>query len=361
MVLTAKPEIFTINPYKPGLSKAKGNARIIKLSSNESPLGASPKAIEAYVGAQASLFRYPDGGATILREAIAGVYGFDANRIICGAGSDELISCICHAYAGPGDEVLYTQYGFLMYPIYTKIAGATPVAAQEKGLRTDVDALLAAVTDKTKIVFIANPNNPTGSYITKDELYRLRKSLPENILLVIDDAYAEYVSNPDYTSGAEIVDIADNTVMMRTFSKIHGLASLRIGWVYCPEPVVDVLNRVRGPFNVSGPAIYSAAAAIKDIEFTKKAKQHNDLWLPWLTKKMENSGLFVYPSVGNFILVEFPEGGKNANAANDYLMDKGIIGRKVDSYGLPKCLRFTIGLEEENNLLSKAIEEFMGA
>lgn len=361
MVLTAKLAILTIDPYKPGLSKAKGNVRIIKLSSNESPLGASPKAIEAYIEAAASLFRYPDGGATVLREAIASVYGFDASRIICGAGSDELIACLCHAYAGPGDEVLYTQYGFLMYPIYAKIAGATPVFALEKGLRTDVDALLAAVTDKTKIVFIANPNNPTGSYISKDELYRLRKDLPENILLVIDDAYAEYVSNADYTSGAELVDVAENTVMLRTFSKIYGLAALRIGWAYCPKSVADVLNRVRGPFNVSSPAIYAAAAAVRDVEFTREAKEHNDRWLPWLTKNMQNSGLVVHPSVGNFILVEFPQGAKNANAANDYLMGKGIIGRKVDSYGLPKCLRFTIGLEEENNALSAAVAEFMNA
>lgn len=358
MSLKPKSAILTINPYKPGLSKAKGD-RVIKLSSNETPLGASPKAIEAYIEAATALFRYPDGGATILREAIASVYGFDSNRIICGAGSDELIACLCNAYAGPGDEVLYTQYGFLMYPIYAKIAGATPVTATEKGLRTDIDALLASVTTKTKIVFVANPNNPTGSYITKNELHSLRKNLPENVLLVIDDAYAEYVSKDDYSSGVELVDVGDNTVMLRTFSKIYGLASLRIGWGYCPQSVVDVLNRVRGPFNVSSPAIYAAAAAVKDVEFVKKAKEHNDRWLPWLTKQMENCGLKVYPSVGNFILVEFPEGRRNADAANDYLMGKGIIGRKVDSYGLQKCLRFTIGLEEENNALSNAVAEFM--
>jgi histidinol-phosphate aminotransferase len=359
MSLTPKSSILTINPYKPGLSKANSNLPIIKLSSNETPLGASSKAIEAYGSAAKSLFRYPDGSATVLREAIGQVHGLNPDRIICGAGSDEIIAFLCHAYAGSGDEVLYTQHGFLMYEIYTKIAGATPVVAPEKNLRTDVDSLLAAVSSKTKIVFIANPNNPTGSYIPKSELHRLRSGLRDDILLVIDDAYAEYVSEDDYSSGVELVDIGENTVMTRTFSKIYGLASLRIGWAYCPESVVDVLNRVRGPFNVSSPAIFAATAAVKDVEFTKSAKEHNDKWLPWLTMQMEDAGLKVYPSVGNFILVEFPDGNKNANTANDYLMEKGIIGRKVDGYGLPKCLRFTIGLEVENIALSDAIKDFM--
>ncbi len=355
-----KSAILSIIPYKPGLSKAMGSARIIKLSSNESPLGASPKAIEAYINAAINLQRYPDGGATILREAIGGVYGLNPDKIICGAGSDEIIAMLCHAYTGAGDEVLYSEYGFLMYPIYAKIAGATPVIAKEKNLRADVDNLLAAVTPKTKIMFIANPNNPTGSYISKAELLRLRNGLPENVLLVIDGAYAEYVSKDDYTSGEELVDMGENTVMTRTFSKIYGLASLRIGWAYCPESVIDILNCVRGPFNVSTTAILAASAAVRDVKFTKEAKEHNDRWLPWLSKQMENSGLKVYPSVGNFILVEFLDGAKNADKANDYLMDKGIIGRKVESYGLPKCLRFTIGLDEENKALSDAVAGFMG-
>jgi len=354
----AKSAILTITPYKPGLSKA-ASGRVIKLSSNETPLGASPLAIEAYKGAANSLFRYPDGSATVLREAIGEVYGLNPDRIICGAGSDEIIAMLCHAYAGVGDEVLYTQYGFLMYPIYAKIAGATPVTAPEKNLRADIDSLLASVTTKTKIVFIANPNNPTGSYISTDEMRRLRAGLREDILLVIDDAYAEYVSKPDYSTGQELVDIGENTVMTRTFSKIYGLAALRIGWAYCPQTIVDVLNRVRGPFNVSIPAIYAASTAVRDVDFTRKAKEHNDIWLSWVTGQMEKSGLKVYPSVGNFILVEFPENKKNADNANNYLMEKGIIGRKVDGYGLPKCLRFTIGTEEENHILCAAVEEFM--
>lgn len=354
-----KAAILTIEPYKPGLSKAGSDVKVRKLSSNESPLGASPKATQSYMDAAKSLYRYPDGGATILREAIGEVYGFNPDRIICGAGSDEIIAMLCHAYAGVGDEILYSQYGFLMYPIYAKISGATPVTAPEKNLRTDVDALLAAVTTRTKIVFIANPNNPTGSYIPKSELHRLRKNLPENVLLVIDDAYCEYVSNPDYTSGEELVDMFDNTVMTRTFSKIYGLSSLRIGWAYCPQIIADVLNRVRGPFNVSTPAIIAASEAVRDVEFTKAAKEHNDKWLAWLSGNLENIGLKVHPSVGNFILVEFPQGTKNADAANDYLMERGIIVRKMASYGLPNCLRITIGLEEDNIAVKESIVDFL--
>lgn len=358
MSLTTKPSILTINPYKPGLSKAKGRDKVIKLSSNESPMGASAKAIAAYTDIAKSLQRYPDGGATILREAIGEVYGLNPDRIICGAGSDEIISFLCHAYAGAGDEVLHTEYGFLMYPIYAKVAGATPVSVPEKNLCADIDAIIAAVTDKTKIVFIANPNNPTGSYVPATEMKRLRGNLPDNVLLVIDDAYAEYVTAHDYSDGKEFVDEGDNTVMLRTFSKIYGLAALRIGWAYCPDSVADILNRVRGPFNVSSPAIAAAAAAVRDVEFTKAAQDHNTFWLPRLSNGFKDLGLKVYPSVGNFILVEFGS-EEQANSADSYLMERGIIGRKVTSYGLPKCLRFSIGLEEENKALLDAVENFV--
>lgn len=351
--------ILDIIPYTPGKSKAGDAKKIIKLSSNETPLGPSPKAIQAYTEAVSKLQRYPDGGSTIAREAIAQVYNLDPSRIICGAGSDEVIGLLCKAYAEPGSEVIYTEHGFLMYPIYAKIAGAHPVVVKEDNLRADVDAILAAVTAKTRLVFLANPNNPTGSYITKDEVHRLRKELRSDILLVIDGAYCEYVDRPDYSDGIELVEQTDNTVVTRTFSKIYGLASLRIGWGYCPAGIADVLNRVRGPFNVSASAQVAAAAAVKDQEHVAKAKAFNDKWLPWLEQQCQALGLKVHPSVANFILIAFPDGEKQATAANDYLMAHGIIPRMVTNYGLADCLRVTVGLEDENKAFVSALKDFL--
>src|SRR5918999_2526993 len=250
-----KPGILDIEPYVPGESSVSERIRPIKLSSNENPLGAGPKAIEAYKAAAGRLGRYPDGAATVLRQAIARAYGLNPDRIVCGAGSDELLNLLAHAYLGPGDEAIFTEHGFLVYRIATLASGAIPVAAPEKDLRTDVDAILARVTPRTRVVFIANPNNPTGTYIPFDEVRRLRRGLPDNVLLILDAAYAEYVRRNDYEAGLELVATTANTVMTRTFSKIHGLAALRLGWIYCPAAIADVLNRIRGPFNVSGPAL----------------------------------------------------------------------------------------------------------
>lgn len=355
MSLQPKPSILDITPYVPGRSKSAAK-RTIKLSSNESALGVSPKAMAAYEDAAKTLHRYPDGSATELRQAIGEVYGLDPDRIVCGAGSDELIALLIQAYAGLDDEVLYSQYGFLMYPISALKVGAKPIKAPEKGLRTDISALASHVTPKTKIVFIANPNNPTGSYISREELASLRRSLPQNVLLVIDSAYAEYVEKADYTAGADIVDMGDNTVMLRTFSKIYGLGSLRIGWAYCPPAIVDILNRVRGPFNVSTSAIKTAAAAVRDVAFTEKARQHNTKWLQWLAGEIAALGYKVHPSVANFLLVEFPKTlGKNAEAVNKFLQGEGIIVRDMSAYALPDCLRITVGTEEENRLLIAAL------
>lgn len=361
MRLTPKPGILEIKPYVPGSSKSDSKARTIKLSSNESAMGASPKAIAAYTEEAQRLHRYPDGGATKLREAIGAVYHLNPDRIVCGAGSDELIALLIQAYAGQGDEVLYSQYGFLMYPISALKVGAVPVKAPEKEYRTDVEALLAAVTERTKIVFVANPNNPTGSYISRDELMHLRRHLPEDVLLVIDSAYAEFVDKADYTAGEDIVDFGENTVMTRTFSKIYGLASLRIGWAYCPASIADILNRVRGPFNVSAQAIIAGEAAVQDIDFTAAAKQHNDTWLPWLEKEIQALGLKIFPSVANFVLVEFPATPeKNAVAANHFLRQQGVVVREMSSYDLPQCLRVTVGKEEENKAFISALQAFLG-
>ena len=353
--------ILSINPYVQGLAELKTTGRVIKLSSNEAALGPSPKAIAAYTAHVPKLQRYCDGTAANLRRAIAEINGLDAERIVCGAGSDELISLLIQAYVTEGDEVLYSQYAFLMYPISTIKVGGVPIKVAEKAMKTDVDAMLAAVTPRTKIVFVANPNNPTGSYISTDEVRRLRKGLPEHILLVLDSAYAEFVTKADFSDGKEIVDLpGENTVMLRTFSKIYGLAALRIGWAYSPPAITDILNRIRGPFNISGPAIDAGVAAINDVAFVEKARLHNDTWLNYMTTHLTKIGLKPFPSVANFVLVEFPsDATKNAQKADEFLKNKGIICRAVGSYGLGHCLRFSIGLEEENTAVIAALTEFM--
>ncbi len=352
--------IMSIKSYVAGKSKAAGAAqKIIKLSSNENNLGPSPLAVQAIVKHASKANRYPDGGAAELRQAIGEVFSLDPERIVCGAGSDELIGLLVHAYAGEGDEVLYSQYGFLMYKIYTQAAGATPVTAPEKNLVANVNALLAKVTPKTKILFLANPNNPTGSYLPASELKRLRDNLPQNVILAIDGAYAEYTDRPDYSDGRELVDSSDNTVMLRTFSKIYGLSALRLGWGYFPLAIADVMNRIRSPFNVSSIAQAAGIAAVRDVKYTEHAKRYNLEWLDWVSTELKSIGLTVYPSIGNFVLVEFPKTGKTAAAANNFLMGKGIIPREVAGYGLPDCLRITIGTEEENKALANALEEFM--
>jgi histidinol-phosphate aminotransferase len=358
---TPRDRILDIAPYVPGLSKAQNTKaqQIRKLSANETPFGPSPKAIEAYIKMAHELHRYPHEQPNLI-QAIAEVHNLEPAQIVCGAGSDELISLLCLAYAGPGDDVLYSQYGFLMYPISTKAVGANPITAPEQNLKTDVMALLKHVTPKTKIVFIANPNNPTGSYITKDELVYLRNHLPSHILLVLDGAYSEYVAEDDYSDGLEMVKNSTNIVVTRTFSKIYGLANLRVGWCYCPPAIADVLNRVRGPFNVSGPAIASAIAAVHDQTFVEKTKAHNSKWLTWLSKEFSHLGLTAHPSVTNFLLVTFPNNKKTAASAHEFLMEHGIIARPVASYGLPNCLRFTVGLEADNKAVIEVITMFMG-
>ena len=358
---TPKPGVMDISPYVGGDSGLDGFDRVIKLSSNEGAFGPSPKAASAYRDIAETLHLYPDGGMTDLRHAIGDMHGLDAERIVCGAGSDEIISLLCQAYAGEGDEVLYSQYGFLMYNISAMAAGATPVTAPEINLTADVDALLAAVTDRTRILFLANPNNPTGTYLPISEVSRLRDGLRDDVLLVIDAAYAEYVTREDYSEGNALVDAGDNVIVTRTFSKMHGLGGARLGWAYGPANVIDVLNRIRGPFNVNSAALVAGAAAIRDREFTEKVRQHNLKWLAWTREQFLELGLEVTDSVGNFLLVCFgahPE--RTAQDADAALKANGIIVRGMAGYGLPDCLRITVGLEEDMRAVVDVLRKFMG-
>ena len=353
---TAKPGIMDIQPYVGGLHTVEGVDQVVVLASNEGPLGASPRAIEAYEHLSGNLHLYPDGGADELRGAIGERFGLDPARIVCGAGSDEVISLLISAYAGIGDEVLYSEHGFLMYPINARAVGATPVAAPETDLTANVDSLLACVTDRTRIVFLANPNNPTGSYVPVDELRRLQAGLPPETLLVIDAAYAEYVSRNDYISGAELVETFENVVMTRTYSKAFGLAALRLGWAYCPPEIADVLNRVRSPFNVTAAAQVAGIAAVGDLSHTDAVVAHNDEWLPRFTDELKGLGLEVPPSVGNFVLVRFGT-AERAQSAYDHLMKRGVITRMMGGYGLPDSLRITIGLESELKAVLEGLSE----
>ena len=356
----ARPGVFEIEPYVPGRSKLPGTGPTIKLSSNETPLGASPAAVEAFREAAGRLDRYPDGSATALREAIGEHFGLNPDHIVCGCGSDELFHILAQAYLGTGDEAIFTEHGFLVYKIVVLAAGATPIIVPEKNFQADVDAILERVTPRTRIVFIANPNNPTGTYLGFDEVRRLRKELPGPVLLVLDGAYAEYVNRNDYEAGIELVATTRNTVMTRTFSKIHGLASARVGWVYCPATVAQVLNRIRGPFNLAGPSMAAAVASLRDHAHIARARTHNEEWLDWLAREIRALGLKVTDSAANFLLVHFSgEGGQTAAAADEFLMSRRIILRRLENYGIPNGLRLTVGLEQENRAVVAALGEFM--
>ena len=358
---TPRPGILDISPYVGGASKVAGASRIIKLSSNEGALGPSPKAVAALRAMAPDMHRYPDGHASGLRQALADCHGLDAERIVCGAGSDELLQLLVRAYAGPGDEVLYSRHGFLIYPIAAKACGATPVAAAERDLVASVDNLLAAVTPRTRMVFLANPNNPTGTYLPAEEMTRLRQGLPDDVLLVIDAAYAEFVGRNDYSPGTAMVEDHDNVVMTRTFSKIYAMGGMRLGWAYCPAAVADVLNRIRGPFNVSSAALIAGQAAVEDADFIELSRRYNDYWRDWLSGELAGLGFHIVPSVANFVLVRFPREAGHDAAADSFLRTKGVIVRAMNSYGLPDSLRISIGRDEEMQAVVAALTEFVGA
>lgn len=301
-----QPGILKIAPYVPGRSDAPSGVKLVKLSANESPLGASPKAIEAYMALADRFHIYPEGSSRELRTALGDVHGISPDRIVCGFGSDDILHLLAQVYLGEGDEAVMSQYGFNVYPIITRGASAEIVMAPETDYRADVDNLLAAVTPRTKVVFLANPNNPTGTYLPVAEVERLHAGLRPDTLLVVDSAYAEYVTAADYSVGIDLVDKAQNVVMVRTFSKM-GIAGERVGWMYGPDHIVDAVNRIRGPFNVTLSGQAAAAAAARDVEFTAKLRDYNAHWRDWLTRALSGNAIRVPPSQGNFILALFED------------------------------------------------------
>lgn len=355
-----RPGVMEIAAYVPGKEHAGGVARVFKLSSNETPLGPSQRAIEAFQTAAARLELYPDGQARVLRDAIAEVHGLNPANILCGNGSGELLSLLANIYLGPGDEAVITEHGFLLYRIQILAAGGTPVTVPETDRRVDVDAILGAITGRTKIVFLTNPGNPTGTYVPYAEIARLQVALPPHVILVLDAAYAEYVRRNDYEAGIALVSANRNVVMTRTFAKVYGLAALRIGWIYGPSEIIDAMNRVRGPFNINTPALLAGAAAMRDQAHVAKAVEHNQIWLARVSDALTALGLEVTPSVTNFILIHFPDrDGKRAADADAFLTSRGFVLRAVSSYGFPNALRMTIGSEDANTGVIDALTEFM--
>ncbi len=355
-----KPGVLRIAPYVPGQSRIEGNPAPIKLSSNESSFGPSPAAIAAFNAAAATLNRYPDGAQTALREAIAATHGLDAARIVCGNGSDELIQMVIRAYAGPGDEVLLSENGFLMCRIHALAQGAEVIVAPERDFRVDVDALIARLSPRTRVLCLANPNNPTGTYIPCSEVRRLHAALPPGLILLLDGAYAEYALEADFDAGASLVESHSNVVMTRTFSKIYGLPALRIGWAYCPASIIDALQRIRSPFNTSAPALAAAAAAVRDQPYIQRIREHNAAWLLRIAKHVTALGIEVLPSVANFYLLRFPEHGrKNAHDAAAFLIGNGIIPRPVATQDAGGELRITVGTPAENEAVLAVLERYM--
>ena len=353
-----RPEVMLIDAYMPGEAKLPGANRVIKLSANEGAFGPPPSAQAAFARVATELHRYPDGTSGELRRAIGARYGLDPARIVCGTGSDELIGHICHVYGGPGTDIIMSMHGFTMYQVSGTYAGSRVLQAPERNLTTDVDAMLAAVTPATRIMFVANPNNPTGSLLPEIEMRRLRAGLRPDILLVQDAAYAEYVDDPGYDPGVALVDAGDNTIMLRTFSKIFGLGGMRVGWGYGPPAVIDAINRVRNVFNVNLAAQAAAVAALAEPGWVERLRAHNSTWRTKLAGSLEAAGIKAWPTQGNYLLADFETAGRAA-AADAYLKSRGIIIRTMGAYSLPHCLRITIGTAEECTLVADQLTAFM--
>lgn len=355
--IAPQPGIMDIALYEGGSSQIAGRTDVIKLSSNENPFGPSEKTRDAVIRAAHNLHRYPGTDHAELRAAIAEVHGLDPDRIICGVGSDEIIHFLCQAYAGPGTEVLFTEHGFLMYRISALAAGATPVSVPENERVTDIDALINGATENTRLIFLANPNNPTGTMIPLSEIERLAIAVPHAII-VIDAAYAEYVEDPDYDGGIDLATRLPNVIMTRTFSKIYGLGGMRVGWGYAPRSIIDVLNRIRGPFNLSQPALEAAEAAIRDRDHVNRCRAENTRLRGWLAESLAEKGVPSDPSSANFILARF-DSQALAEACDEWLKAEGVIVRRVGGYGLPNCLRITVGDEASCRRVAHVIGLFI--
>ncbi|PCI34042.1 MAG: histidinol-phosphate transaminase [Alphaproteobacteria bacterium] len=359
--LEPRPWIKNLDVYVGGKSHADGVQKVVKLSSNESALGSSPMAIQAYLDEAQKLHRYPDASYHDLRAALSEKYDINPAQIVCGIGSDEILKLACRAYIAPGDEVIFSRHSFMMYPIAAASFGGIPVEVDDTDYTTNVDNILAAITDRTRIIFLANPNNPTGTYICATEVERLWRNIPDSVLLVLDGAYAEFVAADDFQAGIELVKKARNVLMTRTFSKLYGLAALRLGWGYaCPE-VAAILDSIRDPFNLPSVTQAAGVAALKDQEFEARAKAHNLTWLNYLATELTAMGLEPITSVANFILIRFPDlKDKTAEAANDFLLAQGYILRWLPGQGLGHCLRLTVGTEEQNRDVIGLLKEFLG-
>lgn len=357
-LIRPQPGIMDIALYEGGKAAVAGVSNVVKLSSNENPFGPSDRAKDAFARSVHQLHRYPSTDHASLREAIGDVHGIDPARILCGVGSDEIITFLCQAYAGPKDEVVFTEHGFLMYRISALAVGATPVEVAERDRTTDVDAILKACNRRTKLVFLANPNNPTGTMISQAEIERLADGLPPQAILVLDGAYAEYVEGFD--GGIAVVNARENVVMTRTFSKIYGLGGLRIGWGYGPKAIIDVLNRIRGPFNLSNTQLETAEAAVRDQDYVNKCRADNARMRVWLAEALAALGVPSDTSMANFILARFAS-PEEAEACDLFLQQQGLIVRRVASYKLPHCLRITVGDEASCRRIAHAIGQFKGA
>jgi histidinol-phosphate aminotransferase len=356
-MILPKPRNINIERYVGGLSKFKKIDNPIKLSANESALGASPKAIEAFEREKNKIFNYPDSDSSLLRDAISKKFNINPSRIICGAGSDQIFDFVCKVFLDQEDEVIVTEFGFIMHRIYANLHGAKVILAKEKNCKASVDNIIKKVTTKTKIVFLANPNNPTGTYLSKNEMLNLRKKLRSDILLVVDDAYFEFINEEDFSSGLNLFKDNANVVITRTFSKIYGLAGLRLGWGYSSKEIIDAMYQIKPPFNVNRAALSASIEAINDNDWTKKAIEHNTFWSKKISTVLEKNKIIANKPSANFFLMNFDKTKVNSNEAFEKLATKRLILRKMDQYKIPNSLRLTIGNESANEHFIKSINE----